>query len=177
MVEVVIRVVAPRPGSPVPSTPERREGLRACAAAAAKSLQSCPTLCNPIDGSPPGFPVPGILQAPFSSCPQSFPASVSFPMSWLFISDGQNIGASASTSVLPMNTQDWSPLGWTGWISLQSKASGGSRGTSGTPCRQSMGVDPSVAIRRGEGVQSLWSLCAPLFVSTGSRVYRGSSEP
>ena len=54
-------------------------------------------------------------------CPQSFPASVSFQMSQLFASGGQSIGVSASTSVLPMNTQDWSPLGWTGWISLQSK--------------------------------------------------------
>ena len=58
---------------------------------------------------------------PFSSCPQSFPASGSFQMSQLFSSGGQSIGVSASTSVLPMNTQDWSPLGWTGWISLQSK--------------------------------------------------------
>ena len=58
---------------------------------------------------------------PFSSCPQSFPASGSFQMSQLFASVGQCIGVSASTSVLPMNTQDWSPLGWTGWISLQSK--------------------------------------------------------
>ena len=58
---------------------------------------------------------------PFSSCPQSFPASGSFPMSQLFASGGQSIEVSASTSVLPMNTQDWSPLGWTGWISLQSK--------------------------------------------------------
>ena len=58
--------------------------------------------------------------APFS-CPQSFPASGSFPMSQLIASGGQSIGVSASTSVLPMNTQDWSPLGWTGWISLQSK--------------------------------------------------------
>ena len=58
---------------------------------------------------------------PFSSCPQSFPASRSFPMSQLFASGGQSIGVSASTSVLLMNTQDWSPLGWTGWISLQSK--------------------------------------------------------
>ena len=57
---------------------------------------------------------------PFSSCPQSFPASGSFQMSQLFISGGQSIGVSASTSVLPMNTQDWS-LGWTGWISLQSE--------------------------------------------------------
>ena len=58
---------------------------------------------------------------PFSSCFQSFPTSGSFQMSQLFTSGGQNIGVSASTSVLLMNTQDWFPLGWTGWISLQSK--------------------------------------------------------
>ena len=58
---------------------------------------------------------------PFSSCPQSFPASGSSQVSQLFASGGQSIGVSASTSVLPMNTQDWSPLGWTGWMSLQSK--------------------------------------------------------
>ena len=58
---------------------------------------------------------------PFSSCLQSFPASGSFPMSQFFPSGGQSIGVSAAASVLPMNTQDWSPLGWTGWISLQSK--------------------------------------------------------
>ena len=58
---------------------------------------------------------------PLSSCSQSFPASGSFPMSQLFTWGGQRIGVSASASVLPMNTQDWSPLGWTGWISLQSK--------------------------------------------------------
>ena len=58
---------------------------------------------------------------PFSSCLQSFPASGSFPMSQFFESDGQSIGVSASTSVLPMNIQDRSPLGWTAWISLQSK--------------------------------------------------------
>ena len=58
---------------------------------------------------------------PFYSHPQSFPASGSFPMSQLFISGGQSIGVLASTSVLPMNTQDWSLLGWTGWISLQYK--------------------------------------------------------
>ena len=55
---------------------------------------------------------------PFSSCPQSFPASESFPVSWLFASGGQSIGASVSASVLPMNIQDWFPLGWTGLISL-----------------------------------------------------------
>ena len=53
--------------------------------------------------------------------PQSFPASGSFPMSQFFTSGSQSIGVSASTSVLPMNIQDWCPLGWTGWISLQSK--------------------------------------------------------
>ena len=58
---------------------------------------------------------------PFSSCTQSFPASGSFQMSQLLVSSGQSIGVSASTSDLPMNTQDWSPLGWTSWISLQSK--------------------------------------------------------
>ena len=58
---------------------------------------------------------------PFSSCPQSFPASGSFQMSQLFAWGGQSSGVSVSTSVLPMNTQDWSPLGWTSWISLQSK--------------------------------------------------------
>ena len=57
----------------------------------------------------------------FSSCLQSFPASGSFPMSQFFESSSQSIGASASASVLPMNNQDWFPLGWTGWISLQSK--------------------------------------------------------
>ena len=58
---------------------------------------------------------------PFSSCLQSFPASGSFQMSQFFASDGQNIRISASASVLPMNILDWFPLGWTGWISLQSK--------------------------------------------------------
>ena len=58
---------------------------------------------------------------PFSSCPQSLPASGSFPVSQLFAWGGQSIGVSTSASVLPVNTQDWSPLGWTGWISLQSK--------------------------------------------------------
>ena len=58
---------------------------------------------------------------PFSCCPQSFPASGSFQRSQFFTSGGQSIGVSASRSVLPMNVQDWFPLGWTGWISLQSK--------------------------------------------------------
>ena len=66
---------------------------------------------------------PAILSSvvPFSSYPESLPASGSFQMSQLFTAGGQSIGVSTSTSVLPMNTQDWSPLRWTGWISLQSK--------------------------------------------------------
>ena len=60
---------------------------------------------------------------PFSSCPQSLQASESFPMSQLFAWGGQSAGVSALASVFPMNIQDWSPLGWTGWISLQSKNS------------------------------------------------------
>ena len=75
---------------------------------------SCPLSrwCHPTISSSVG---------PFSSRLQSFPASGSFPVSQLFASGGQSIGISASTSVLPMNTQDWSPLERTGWISLQSK--------------------------------------------------------
>ena len=103
--------------------------------------QSCLTLCDPMNHSMPGPPVhhqlPESTQThvhqigdaiqqyhpvvPFSSCPQSLPVSGSFPMSQLFTWGGQSTGVSASASVLPMNTQDWSPLGWTGWISLQSK--------------------------------------------------------
>ena len=68
---------------------------------------------------------------PFSSCPQSLPASESFPMSQLFAWGDQSIRVSALASVLAKNTEDWSPLGWTGWISLQSK--GLSRVFSSTP--------------------------------------------
>ena len=68
-----------------------------------------------------GHPTISSSVVPFSSCPQSFPASGSFQMSQFFPSGGQSIGVSASTSVPPMNTQDWSLLRWTGWISLQSK--------------------------------------------------------
>ena len=66
-------------------------------------------------------PTTSFSVVPFSSCPQSFPASGSFQVSQHFASGGQSIGLSAWASVLPMNTQDWSPLGWMGWISLQSK--------------------------------------------------------
>ena len=67
------------------------------------------------------YPIISSSVIPFSSCPQSFPASGSFPMNQFFASGGQSIAVSASASVLPMNTQEWSPLGWTGWTSLQSK--------------------------------------------------------
>ena len=70
------------------------------------------------------YPTISFSVVPFSSCPQSFPALGSFPMSQLFAWGGQSIGVSASTWVLPKNTQDWSPLGWTAWISLQSKNEG-----------------------------------------------------
>ena len=76
---------------------------------------------NPCPSSRWCHPAISFYVVPFSFCPQSLPASGSFPVSQLFTSGGQSIGVSASTSVLPMNTQDWSPLGWTGWISLQSK--------------------------------------------------------
>ena len=101
--------------------------------------QLCRTLCDPMNRSMPSLPVhrqlleftqthvhwwchPTISSSviPFSSCPQSFTASGSFPMSQIFTPGGQSIGISALASVLPMNTQDWS-LRWTGWISLQSK--------------------------------------------------------
>ena len=76
---------------------------------------------NPCPSSRWCHPTISSSVVPFSSCPQSFPASGSFEMSQLFTSGGQSIGVSVSISVLPMNTQDWSPLGLTGWISFQSK--------------------------------------------------------
>ena len=104
--------------------------------------QSCPTLCDPMNGSTPGLPVhqqlPGFIQthvywvgdaiqpshllsSSFSSHLQFFPASGSFPVSQFFVLGGQRIGVSASASVFPMNIQDWFPLEWTGLISLLSK--------------------------------------------------------
>ena len=76
---------------------------------------------NPCPWSQWCHPTISSYVVPFFSCPQSFPASGSFPMSQIFTSGDQSIGVSASTSALPMYTQDWFPLGWTGWISLQSK--------------------------------------------------------
>ena len=76
---------------------------------------------NPCPSSRWCHPAISSSVVPFSSCPQPLPASEFFPMSRLFAWVGQSIGVSALASVLPMNTQDWSPLGWTGWTSLQSK--------------------------------------------------------
>ena len=103
--------------------------------------QSCLTLCDPMNRSMPGLPVHhqlpeftqthvhwvGMQSSRLILCrlllllPSIFPSIRVFPMSQLFAWGGQSIGVSASASVLPMNTQDWCPLGWTGWISLQSK--------------------------------------------------------
>ena len=126
--------------------------------------QPRPILCDPMDCSMPGFRVlqyvlgfaqthvhwvddanPSISTSvvPFSPCLQSFPVSKSFTVDQLFASGGQSTGVSASASVLPMNTQDWSPSGWTGWISLQSK--GLSRVLSNTTVQkhQFFGAQPS----------------------------------
>ena len=86
----------------------------ACQASLSIYSDSCPSSrwCHPAISS---------SVVPFSSCPQSLPASGSFPTSQLFAWGGQSSGVSALASVLPMNTQDWSPSEWTGWISLQSK--------------------------------------------------------
>ena len=82
---------------------------------------------------------------PFSACLQFFPASRSSQMSQLFVSGGQNIRLSASTSVLPMNTQDWSPLEWTGWTSLQSK--GLSRVFSNTTVQKHQFFSPQLSLQ------------------------------
>ena len=142
----------------------RKSTAVSAAAAATKSLQSCPTLCDPMGYRLPGSSIHGIFQAkvlewvaiafstmlpypsptlgtysnscplsqwchptisssviPFSSSLQSFPVSGSFPRSQFFISGGQSIGVLALASGLPVNIQDWFPLGWTGCISLLSK--------------------------------------------------------
>ena len=88
---------------------------------ASLSITNCGVYPNPCPLSRWCHPTISFSVVPFSSCPQSFPASGSFQMSQLFTSGGQTIGVSASTSVLPMDTQDWSPLEWTGWVSLMSK--------------------------------------------------------
>ena len=92
-----------------------------------RNLSTCPISCPLHQWC---HPANSFNDDPFSFCPQSFPASGTFPMCQLFTSSYQHTGASASASVLPMTIQDWFPLGWTGWISLQSK--GLSRGFSNT---------------------------------------------
>ena len=115
-----------------------------CSVQCSYVTESCPTLCDPIDCSTPGFPVHHQLleftqthvhwvsDAIQTSHPLSSPSPptinlfhhpILFILSQLFTSGGQRIGVSASTSVLPMNIQDWSPLGWTGWISCSPKDS------------------------------------------------------
>ena len=136
------RLCQAREGSEVSKTQPQPQRANACISCCCCSVaQSCPTLCDPMACSTPGFPVlchlPELLRlmstelmmpsnhlilcCPFSSCPQSFPASGSFPMSRLFASGGQSTGASVLASVLPVDIQDWFPLSWTGLISLQSK--------------------------------------------------------
>ena len=95
---------------------------------------------------------------PFSSCPQSLPASGSFPISQLFTWGGQSIGVSALASVLPMNIQDWSPLGWTGWISLQSK--GLSRVFSNTTVQKHQFFDTQLSLESNSHIHT-WPLEKP----------------
>ena len=90
----------------------------------------------------------------FSSCLQSFPASGSFLMSQFFASGGQSIGASASVSVLPINTQDWSPVGWTSWISLQSK--GLSRVFSNTTVQKHQFFDAQLSSQSNSYIHNHW---------------------
>ena len=95
---------------------------------------------------------------PCSSCPQSFPASGSFQMSHFFASGGQSIIVSASTSIFPMDTQDWSPLGWTGWISLQSK--GLSRVFSNTTVQKHQFFGPQLSLQSNSHIRT-WPLEKP----------------
>ena len=126
----------------VPSEPSGKQAFQGCSSVSqfsrsvmCNSLQPCesqharPPCPSPTPGvysnscpsSRWGRPAISSSVVPCSSFPQSLPASGSFPMSRLFAWGGQSIGVSASESVLPVNTRNWSPLGWTGWISLQSK--------------------------------------------------------
>ena len=145
--------------------------------------QSCPTLCDPMDCSTPGLPVhhqlPELTQThvhwvgdaiqpshpviPYFSCLQSFPASGSFQMSQLFAS----ASASASTSVLPRSTQDWSPLGWTGWISLQS-----------SPTLQFKNINPlALSLLYGPPLASAHDYCENLSLVPFFFLYGLSSSP
>ena len=144
------------------------------------SVQSCPTL-RPHESQharpPCPSPTPGVYSnscpssrwchpamssfaIPFSSCRQSFPASGSFPVSQLFAWGGQSIGVSASASVLPMNTQDWSPSGWTGWVSLQSK--GLSRVFSSTIVQRHLRHSTFFTVQLSHPYVTTWPLDWPL---------------
>ena len=104
---------------------------------------STPWACsNSCPSSPWCHPTISSSVIPFSSCLKYFPASGSFPVSQFFASGGQGIGVSAS--VLPMNIQDWSPLGWTGWISLQSE--GLSRVFSNTTVQKHQFFSPQLSL-------------------------------
>ena len=128
----------PNPGIE-PWSPALQADSSLSESAVIQSINHVQLFCNPMNCSKPDFSLLHYLPefaenhfplswwchltisssvAPFSSCLQSFPESGSFPMSRLFTSGNQSIGASTSVTVLPMNTQDWFPLGWTGWISL-----------------------------------------------------------
>ena len=137
--------------------------------------QSCPTLCDPMDYSTTGLlsitNSQGLLNScplswwchptisssviSFSSCPQSFPASGSFPMSQFFASGGQSIGVSSSASILSVNIQDWFPLGWTGWISLLSK--GLSRVFSPTTVQKHQFFSTQLSFEEGNGTPLQYS--------------------
>ena len=140
--------------------------------------QSCLSLCDPMNCSTPGLPVyhhllefththvlqvggrPAISSSvvPFSSCLQSLPASESFPMSQLFTWGGQSTGVSALASFLPKKSQDWSPLGWTGWIFLQSK--GLSRVFSNTTVQKHQFFGPQLSSQSNSHIHT-WPLEKP----------------
>ena len=103
---------------------------------------------------------------PFSSCPQSLPASESFPMSQLFAWGGQITGVSALASFLSKNTQDSSPLGWTGWISLQSK--GISRVFSNTTAQKHQFFSAQLSSQSNSPTTQVWPKSNPLWLYNGS---------
>ena len=132
-----------------PLTPPRQASLSFTNSQS--SLNSCPLSqwCHPAISS---------SVVPFSFCPQSLPATASFPMSQLFVWGGQSIGVLTSASVLPMNTQDWSPLEWTGWISLQSK--GLSRVFSNTTVQKHQFFDTQLSSQSNSPIHT-WPLEKP----------------
>ena len=151
--------------------------LNHCSVQFSSVPQLCRTLCDPMNCSVPGLPVhhqlPEFTQTPtisssvfpFSSLLQSFPASGSFPVSQFFTSGSQRIGVSASASVLPVNIQDWSSLGWTGWISYSPRDS---QESSPTPQFKSINssalsflYSPTHVHRAGDAIQPSHPLSSP----------------